>query len=284
MSKETEYYNLAKKNANKYESYKISYLKLLHDRIIRDEAKLIDDLSPIKEKEMYMAIYYYLLWNGYFSAEKKFTATIYPDELKVDKSISIANGNGCCRNITPHFMRILRLLEPESSIALIGTKSGFIPNILKDIPEIKRNIDISCLNITPRKDESRKDYPDHVELFHYPTSTILDPYNFTIQQYKYSNKPSGNKKLISFAAGMILDYEMNDETRKQMYEASSRIEKLFNDYQMIEMSTSQLDDLRYMGVGLCKRHEDLLENYSIKMDKSYQMVKSLTPKYRNKGF
>lgn len=284
MSKETEYYNFAKKYEDKYELYKTSQLKELHDEIIREEAKLIDDLSPIKDKNLYMALYYYLLWNGYFSAGKKFTATIYPDELNVDSSISVANGNGCCRNITPHFMKILRLLEPGASMALIGTKTGFIPNVLKDIPEIKRNIAPSCFSEEVRRVTSRKGYPDHVELFHYPTTTILDPYNFTIQKYKYSDKLSSNRKLISFAAGMILDYEMSEEKRKEMYNRSARVEEMFKNYEMNEMPRSQLDDLRYMGVSLCEKHKDLLENHSAKMERSYQKVKSLTPQYRNQGY
>ena len=285
MSKEAEYYNFAKKYVDKYESYKTSQLKELHDEIIREEAKLIDDLSPIKDKNMYMTLYYYLLWNGYFSAGKKFTAMIHPNELTVDTSISIANGNGCCRNVTPHFVKILRLLEPGTSMALIGTKTGFIPNVLKDIPEIKRNIDASVFSAEPRRDESRKDYPNHLELFYYPTSTILDPYSFIIQKYKHNSKSyNAHQKIISFAAGMIYDYEMSEEKRQEMYNRSARIEGTLKDYEITEMSKTQLDDLRYLGVSLCKRHEDLLEKHSAKMEKSYQKVKSLTPQYRNQGY
>ena len=53
-----------------HRAYKSSPLRRGHDLVKEQEAQLIKSISNTDDIDVYQAIYHYLVWNEYFSAEK----------------------------------------------------------------------------------------------------------------------------------------------------------------------------------------------------------------------
>ena len=160
MEKGEGYFDFYKEKLINYKLYKSHSLKEIFDETVQEEAELIKKLSPISDNKTYMSIYYYLVWNGYFSANHQFVFDNNTTDLLVEPSISIAAGNGVCRNLCAHLKKILEIINKKESLVLAGTKYGYKRKNLKKAPEIERNIRLK------KKDTKSTDsnFPNHVEI------------------------------------------------------------------------------------------------------------------------
>ena len=72
MAKGEAYFDFYKEKLIAYKLYKSHPLKEIFNETVQEEAELIKKISPISDNKTYMSIYYYLVWNGYFSANHQF--------------------------------------------------------------------------------------------------------------------------------------------------------------------------------------------------------------------
>ena len=225
MNKIDEYLNYYKNLEFYHRAYKTSHLRKEFDRVKEEEANLIDKIAKTSNIELYQAIYYYLAWNGYFSADRKFTATSKTStELNVDFGIAIACGNGCCRNFALHFKSLIELLDRNTSLVLVGTKYHYKKESMYRARKIKQKADTKSLQ-TKRKLSDWK-YPNHIEVLDITTPQkpqILDPFNFDIQQLSQKNDFLLRRKMIDFGVSVFLDLDMDRGVREKLVENAEKL-------------------------------------------------------------
>ena len=160
MAKVEGYFDFYKEHLTNYKIYKNDPLKEIFDETVQEEAELIKKLSPISDNKIYMSIYYYLVWNGYFSANHQFVFDNNTIDLLVEPSIAIASGNGVCRNLCAHLKKILEIINKKESLVLAGTKYSYERKNLKKAPEIERNKRLK----KKEKKSADSNFPNHVEI------------------------------------------------------------------------------------------------------------------------
>ena len=125
MAKGEAYFDFYKEHLTNYKIYKSYPLKEMFDETVQEEAELIKKISPNPDNKTYMSIYYYLVWNGYFSANHQFVFNNNTTDLLVEPSIAIACGNGVCRNLCAHLKKILEIIDKKESLVLSRTKYSY---------------------------------------------------------------------------------------------------------------------------------------------------------------
>lgn len=221
MKRGQAYFDFYKEHLTNYKIYKNYSLKEIFDETVQEEAELIKKISPNSDNKTYMSIYYYLVWNGYFSANHQFVFDNNTTNLLVEPSISIAAGNGVCRNLCAHLKKILEVINKKESLVLAGTKYGYKRKNLKKAPEIERNIRLK------KKDTKSTDsnFPNHVEILDMKQKILYDPSNFSIQ--KIINQPENpdRKKMIDLGIELTLNYDIEESYAKDLVTHSDYLEK-----------------------------------------------------------
>lgn len=106
-----------------HRAYKSSPLRRGHDLVKEQETQLIKSISNTDDIDVYQAIYHYLVWNEYFSAENKFVGfSTDIIELTSESTIAIASENGCYRNFTCHLKKINEFNRRSFSINISRNK------------------------------------------------------------------------------------------------------------------------------------------------------------------
>ena len=280
MAKGQEYFDFYKEHLTNYKIYKTYPLKEIFDETVQEEAELIKKLSPISDNKVYMSIYYYLVWNGYFSANHQFVFDNNTIDLLVEPSISIACGNGVCRNLCAHLKKILEIIDKKESLVLAGTKYGYERRNLKKTPEIERNIRLK------KKDKKSTDYnfPNHVEILDTKQGILYDPSNFSIQ--KITNQPENpdRKKMIDLGIELTLNYDIEESYAKDLVTHSDYLEKELSSRRLEELSLEDRYLLRQEGINICKENEDLIESHQRKMQDAYQYIKKEAMFFKRAGY
>ena len=280
MAKGQEYFDFYKEKLINYKLYKSYPLKEMFDETVQEEAELIKKISPNPDNKTYMSIYYYLVWNGYFSANHQFVFDNNTIDLLVEPSISIASGNGVCRNLCAHLKKILEVINKKESLVLAGTKYGYKRKNLKKAPEIERNIRLK------KKDTKSTDsnFPNHVEILDTKQKILYDPSNFSIQ--KIINQPENpdRKKMIDLGIELTLNYDIEESYAKDLVTHSDYLEKELSGRRLEKMSLEARYLLRQEGINICKENEDLIESHQRKMQAVYQYIKKETIPFKKAGY
>lgn len=280
MTKGETYLDFYKEKLINYKLYKSYPLKEIFDETVQEEAELIKKLSPNPDNKTYMSIYYYLVWNGYFSANHQFVFDNNTIDLLVEPSISIASGNGVCRNLCAHLKKILEVINKKESLVLAGTKYGYKRKNLKKAPEIERNIRLK------KKDTKSTDsnFPNHVEILDTKQKILYDPSNFSIQ--KIINQPENpdRKKMIDLGIELTLNYDIEESYAKDLVTHSDYLEKELSGRRLEKMSLEARYLLRQEGINICKENEDLIESHQRKMQAVYQYIKKETIPFKKAGY
>ncbi len=296
MTKVQEYFDFYKEKLIDYKLYKSHLLKEIFDETVQEEAELIKKLSPNSDNKVYMSIYYYLVWNGYFSANHQFVFDNNTIDLLVEPSISIASGNGVCRNLCAHLKKILEVINKKESLVLAGTKYGYKRKNLKKAPEIERNIrlkkkdtkstDSNFPNHVEILDTKSTDsnFPNHVEILDTKQKILYDPSNFSIQ--KIINQPENpdRKKMIDLGIELTLNYDIEESYAKDLVTHSDYLEKELSGRRLEKMSLEARYLLRQEGINICKENEDLIESHQRKMQAVYQYIKKETIPFKKAGY
>ena len=280
MKRGQAYFDFYKEHLTSYKIYKSYPLKEIFDEVVQEEAALIKRLQPNSDNKVYMSIYYYLVWNGYFSANHQFVFDNNTTDLLVEPSIAIACGNGVCRNLCAHLKKILEIINKKESLVLAGTKYDYERKNLKKAPEIERNIRLK------KKDKKSIDnnFPNHVEILDTKQGILYDPSNFSIQKITNQPENTDRKKMIDLGIELTLNYDIEESYAKDLVTHSDYLEKKLSDRRLEEMSLEARYLLRQEGINICKENEDLIENYQRKMQPAYQYIKKETIPFKRYGY
>lgn len=286
MNKIDEYLNCYKDLEFYRQIYETSSLKQQFNLAQDCESKLISEIADRKDKNLYLAIYYYLVWNGYFSADKTFIATSNDSiELKTDLGIGISCGNGCCRNFAPHFKTILSLLDENQDLILVGTKYHYPNNPLPKTRKIKTKVKKSSMKI---KREFRDwKFPNHIELLDVsnPENIMLfDPFNLNIQELINKRERISRRKMIDFGIPLFLDFDISDDFRRELLEIARPLERQVSKKILSEMPLEKRMQLRAEAIELCEQKKSLVEAYHRDMNPTYQYIKREARNFQSKGF
>ena len=280
MTKGETYLDFYKEKLINYKIYKSYPLKEIFDETVQEEAELIKKISPNPDNKTYMSIYYYLVWNGYFSANHQFVFNNNTTDLLVEPSIAIAAGNGVCRNLCAHLKKILEIIDKKESLVLAGTKYGYERRNLKKAPEIERNKRLK----KKEKKSADNNFPNHVEILDTKQGILYDPSNFSIQ--KITNQPENpdRKKMIDLGIELTLNYDIEESYAKDLVTYSDYLEKELSSRRLEELSLEDRYLLRQEGINICKENEELIESHQRKMQDAYQYIKKETIPFKKAGY
>ena len=280
MAKGQGYFDFYKEKLINYKLYKSYPLKEIFDETVQEEAELIKKLSPNPDNKTYMSIYYYLVWNGYFSANHQFVFNNNTMDLLVEPSISIAAGNGVCRNLCAHLKKILEIINKKESLVLAGTKYSYERRNLKKAPEIERNKRLK----KKEKKSADSNFPNHVEILDMKQKILYDPSNFSIQ--KITNQPENpdRKKMIDLGIELTLNYDIEESYANDLVTHSDYLERELSSRRLEELSLEARYLLRQEGINICKENEDLIESHQRKMQATYQYIKKETIPFKRAGY
>ena len=280
MTKGETYLDFYKEKLINYKLYKSHSLKEIFDETVQEEAELIKKLSPISDNKVYMSIYYYLVWNGYFSANHQFVFNNNTTDLLVEPSIAIACGNGVCRNLCAHLKKILEIIDKKESLVLAGTKYSYERKNLKQAPEIERNKRLK----KKEKKSADSNFPNHVEILDMKQKILYDPSNFSIQ--KITNQPENpdRKKMIDLGIELTLNYDIEESYANDLVTHSDYLERELSSRRLEELSLEARYLLRQEGINICKENEDLIESHQRKMQATYQYIKKETIPFKRAGY
>ena len=280
MTKGETYLDFYKEKLINYKLYKSYPLKEIFDETVQEEAELIKKLSPISDNKIYMSIYDYLVWNGYFSANHQFVFDNNTTDLLVEPSIAIACGNGVCRNLCAHLKKILEIIDKKESLVLAGTKYSYERKNLKKAPEIERNKRLK----KKEKKSADSNFPNHVEILDMKQKILYDPSNFSIQ--KIINQPENpdRKKMIDLGIELTLNYDIEESYAKDLVTYSDYLEKELSSRRLEELSLEDRYLLRQEGINICKENEELIESHQRKMQATYQYIKKETIPFKKAGY
>ena len=280
MAKGQEYFDFYKEKLINYKIYKSYPLKEMFDETVQEEAELIKKISPNPDNKTYMSIYYYLVWNGYFSANHQFVFNNNTTDLLVEPSIAIACGNGVCRNLCAHLKKILEVINKKESLVLVGTKYNYKRRNLIKAPEIERNIRLK------KKDKKSTDdnFPNHVEILDTKQEILYDPSNFSIQKITNQPENTDRKKMIDLGIELTLNYDIEESYANDLATHSDYLEKKLSGRRLEEMSLEARYLLRQEGINICKENEDLIESHQRKMQAVYQYIKKETIPFKRAGY
>lgn len=287
MEKGEGYFDFYKEKLINYKLYKSHPLKEIFDETVQEEAELIKKISPNSDNKTYMSIYYYLVWNGYFSANHQFVFDNNTTNLLVEPSISIAAGNGVCRNLCAHLKKILEIINKKESLVLAGTKYSYERKNLKKAPEIERNIREIERNIRLKKKDKKStdhNFPNHVEILDTKQGILYDPSNFSIQKITNQPENTARKKIIDLGIELILNYDIEELYANDLVTHSDYLEKKLSDRRLEELSLEDRYLLRQEGINICKENEYLIESHQRKMQATYQYIKKETIPFKKAGY
>lgn len=280
MKRGQAYFDFYKEHLTNYKIYKSYPLKEMFDETVQEEAELIKKISPNPDNKTYMSIYYYLVWNGYFSANHQFVFNNNTTDLLVEPSIAIAAGNGVCRNLCAHLKKILEIIDKKESLVLAGTKYGYERRNLKKAPEIERNKRLK----QKEKKSADSNFPNHVEILDMKQGILYDPSNFSIQ--KITNQPENpdRKKMIDLGIELTLNYDIEESYAKDLVTHSDYLEKKLSSRRLEELSLEDRYLLRQEGINICKENEELIESHQRKMQDAYQYIKKEAMFFKRAGY
>ena len=280
MTKGETYLDFYKEKLINYKLYKSYPLKEIFDETVQEEAELIKKLSPNSDNKVYMSIYYYLVWNGYFSANHQFVFNNNTTDLLVEPSIAIACGNGVCRNLCAHLKKILEIIDKKESLVLAGTKYSYERKNLKKAPEIERNKRLK----KKEKKSADSNFPNHVEILDMKQKILYDPSNFSIQKITNQPENSDRKKMIDLGIELTLNYDIEESYANDLVTHSDYLERELSSRRLEKLSLEARYLLRQEGINICKENEDLIESHQRKMQATYQYIKKETIPFKRAGY
>lgn len=253
--------------------YQDTTLVKIYDEIINNNAELIKKISTDKHIDRYFAIYYYLLYNGYFSNNNKFTYSV-PQTLEIMPflGMNICEGHGVCRNIAPHFVNIMSKIRPREKLFLIGTYLERRKNKLKRSEFITENIEYKDYI----RNNDRNKYR-HLEVMRLEGKklVLLDPTNFYIQ-ILIEKEPVKNKPLDLTCDFIFGRDSVNYQKITQEREAAITASREISTYQKFHAEKDYLEEIRDYAINTCLRNQSTIDRYHEENEHLYNyMTKEL---------
>ena len=249
--------------------YLNSNLSKKADEVLQIDKSLIETLADDKDINTYFSIYYYLLWNGYFSVDNDFIWQSKKKEIDSNLGLNITAGNGCCRNISVHFTNILNALT-DNDFTLIGVRYKNNIKSIKPPKEIKQKV-----TKEEKIDKPKNIYDvNHLSVFYTKNKTIYDPQNFLIQKMNYDN--IGKEYFIgAFDLGLdcICNPYINLEERLNSLSKKLETSKLFAYVEKKLIEQKELRSLMKKGIKICQENQETIIKHQQEVKPLYQYIK-----------
>lgn len=249
--------------------YLDSDLSKLADEVLQIDKSLIEAIADEKDINTYFSIYYYLLWNGYFSENNNFIWQSKKKEIEANLGLNVAAGNGCCRNISVHFANILNALT-DNDFTLIGVRYKNNIKGIKPLKEIKQKV-----TKKEKIDKPENIYnANHLSAFYTKNKTIYDPQNFLIQKMNYDK--IGKEYFIgTFDLGLDSIYNPYINLEERLNSLSKKLEtsKLFAYVEKKLIEQKELRTLMKKGIKLCQENQKIIKKHQQDTKPLYQYIK-----------
>ena len=249
--------------------YKNSDISKKYNEVLDNEVELLNKLVDNNDINTYYSVYYYLLWNGYLSVDNSFIFNTKSKEIDSNLGLSIANGEGCCRNISIHYNNLMNRLFNDDRFKLVGTKyKKERPTI--EVEEIKKYS--KAENFINK--ETNKYLSNHAESLDSKNNIIYDPCRFNIQFINYDNIDEDNYNGL-FDLGLESVYGINESFNERINNLDKRLDKsiLFAYAKKENMSYKDLMKLLRQGIEICLDNKNILKEHSEKTNETYQYIK-----------
>lgn len=220
---------------------------LIHENIIENIVKLILEL-PLNNIHEQFYVFCYLLWNGYFSINKKYS---YNNTEIKDENNTIFLGKGCCRHNSDLLNEIYKRLNVNSvskPITLIKTK-------LINVMGIEKNI------------EYFEEYKTHSNQYNHKICTVLSSEsNFLFDPTNLTECEIINKGKIICFNGI---YKTNTKLFKEDFNNICK----FNNRQTL--NKIEIKQFYEYAKEVCSNNKMLFEDFYIDNISNYKQIKKL---------
>jgi len=261
---------------NLIKSYKDSYLKLSYDFLLEKEAELIKKICDGKTTiARVFTVYYYLLWNGYFSNNKCFEFDHSNCRINEKAGLSIITGKGVCLNISAHFCDILKHITDDYYGFMVGVHAEESDCWNATHSEIERNYAYAGLS-------NPECLLNHANVFikNKDKVYILDPTNFLIYKVIKNNENKHHLTRIELRINIDLDFSCTDV--RQLRYTASELKKLNNILATREYKRYTIDNLSMCldeGVSMCRKHMNDIMEFREKYDYIYKHLALNMPEF-----
>ena len=268
------YRELIKEDELVRRQYKKLKINEVYDSLTKDESKLLKTLVKDADIEKYFAVYFCLLWNGYFSYDKTFDYDngFRSEETTGNLALNIATGKGCCRHISSHFTNLMNEVQKGNNFILIGTKTGINVEKIPTTEEIERKLKKGKIT-EARQELNYKFNSNHVESFDDKNNICYDLTKFNITRMNFDNISDDNftgmyDLGIDNMFGTLKDENKRLKTLEEKVTKSKLLELVKKEYKPEE----ELRKLRDIGLDICNDNIDLLEEHHNTTNKKYEYI------------
>ena len=252
------------------DSYKNSNLKVGYDFLLKKEADLIRSICDGNLTFVRVfTVYYYLLWNGFFSYKNNFVFKCSKDCINSKPGISIINGEGVCFNIAAHFCDILKYLPVDYSGFVVGMHAKESDNWDSFHPDIKKHSSDDVLNSDVLLNHA------NVLIMKKDDIYILDPTNFLI--YKVLRNDKNNYSFTRVELRINIDLDSSFDDVNQFRDAVFKLKRLNDEFASREYKkcgVGILFDILNIGVNMCCNHMKEILEFRKECDDFYTFMAS----------
>lgn len=245
---------------------------IYRDTVVPMQAKIMQETAGnTPYNDVYFAIYYYLLWNGYFSYNQQFIAGRDNEYIPTEKGISISTGIGDCKNISCNYVDVVQTLLPKQVNLLAGTHCSYESSVVSS-DKIIRKINSS---------ESREDLkkfvflPNHQVVFvsNMSGQYLYDPTNFMIQRFSDFSTASETEPTdlrINLGEGEFLP---DVSLRISFLDKVSKSSRKLNRIRKHSYPDEALVEIMHAGIELCEDNISGIRDFHEQMNPFFKKVK-----------
>ena len=244
---------------------------IYRDTIVPMQAKIMKEIvGHAQYNDVYLAVYYYLLWNGYFSHNQNFVGGRDDISIPTEKGISISAGTGDCKNISCNYGDVLQVLLPNQVNLLAGTHCSYESTVISS-DKITRKISNS------EEHNNSKDFiflPNHQVVFVSNKSGkyLYDPTNFMIQRFSdisTTGETEPTDLRINLGEGQFLpDIDLRMAFLDKVYKSSHKLNRIRKHVYPDEALT----EIMQTGIKLCEDNMGVIGDFHAQMNPTFQKV------------
>lgn len=247
--------------------------QVYHQALARD-SELLQKLNKSGNFDSYFAIYYYLLWNGYFSSDKCYIFEL-PKIENTEMGQNIYCGNGVCRNISAHFVDVLNEIDSSQKLLLVGTKYENKYKGLDKCREIVQHVNYEPTPIKPLPGIPTHLRPNHLEVMKENKDSfyLYDVTNFIIRRINL-DKSEKNSSILNISCDLWLGNNYDDiNTRLSLLPKYNEFTTVLSSKEKRITSLGYLKEIRAKAIERCQSNSLLINGHYQDNNHIYKYIK-----------
>ena len=245
-----------------------SFIDSEYNKIIDDTAKIIKELGFKNNHTSYFSVFSYLLWNGMFSNNQRYTYSLDTFDILGYFGLDVINGMGNCKSNSDMMNRVFRKLGLDSYFLINSCDIKSIDSII----DVKRSNSEKKKNIDDNVDTSFI-IGNHANVLVEDSDTnnfyIYDPTNLLIHKTDNSKEATvcnGDGKCFIKPWGLILrEYMGIDEVLELLDCIDNQDKSLF-------MNNKDIKDIAVESVHRCKKEKTLVLDFYNNINKNIKNI------------